>query len=236
MDEDFELFESILRGFRDESPETAVVQCSHEVLVGGACVSCHQHLPDSSNFSDGCVQRRLGHFPDLVNRGFSEAVVATAQAYFRETQSCSPAFRGKMRTAVIAASVYHALLKAETHASFPTIASAFGVEKRAASRGFQRVKLAVVETRNQFETPAGIAAWIVEKFVDSRPARDRLVALVARKYADGPRLCPSSLRAHVAASVLVLLDDPSVSADAVAERADASCKKVTAHACAFRRS
>jgi hypothetical protein len=237
MDDDFELFESILKKANTKPREhSGVSECAHKVLVDGTCVACHEHLQDSTNFSDGCVQRRLGQFPDLVNRGFSDEVVSTAQSYFRETQSCSPAFRGKMRTAVIAASVYHALLKAGTHASFSSVARMFGVENRAASRGFQKVKMAVVETRNQFETPAGVAAWIVEKFVDAQSLRARIVALVAQKYADAPRLCPASLRAHVAASVLMLLDDESVSTSAVAERVDASCKKVSAHLCAFRRS
>jgi len=238
MEDDFELFDKILKhhGLLAGENQSCCAQscCKHLVLVDGACVECHQHFQDGANFSEGRVQRRLGHSlaPDLANKGFSDDVVSTAQAYFRETQTCSPAFRGKMRLAVVAASVYHAMLKAGTHAPFAIITRMFAVDKHSASRGFQRVKMSVAETRNQFETPSGVAAWIAEQLIADAEARIRIVSLVGTRFSR-VRLCPSSLRASVAAAFVLL---SNMSEIAVAECADAPAKKVASLVRAFRRS
>lgn len=237
MEDDFDLFDKILKDQGLVETESLVYECPHKVLVDGACIECHQHFQDGTNFSDCRIQRRLGHslVPDLANKGFSDDVVSTAQIYFRETQTYSPAFRGKMRSAVVAASVYHAMLKAGVHAPFSTISQMFGVDKRSASRAFQRVKMSVVETRNQFETPRGVAVWIVEKCVSNVESRNALVSLVETRFSR-VRLCPAALRASVAAAIVLLLNDASVSTSSIAECADASVKKVASLVCAFRRS
>lgn len=238
MEDDFELFEKILKenGLIVDDRVSQVV-CTHSVMVEGSCVDCHQHFEDASNFAPVRVRRRCGPslFPDLINRGFSDTVIDDAQRYFRETQLDCSTFRGKMRSAVIAASVYHALLKNGSHASFVTIARLFGVEKRVASRGFQRVKMSVSETRNQFETPHGVASWILEIFFENTLRREQIAEAVKERFGR-VRLSPSSMRASVAAAIyLMIFQDVDVTIAQVAERADASPKKVAALAHAFKK-
>jgi hypothetical protein len=244
MEDDFALFETILKqhGLLTIANEGECVreECKHKVLVDGACVACHIHFPDASNFSTSCVRRRFGPSvdQDLMNRGFSDTVISEAKSYFRETQTHWPTFRGKMRSAVLAAAVYHAFLKIGTHASFVTVARMFSVDKKSASRGFQRVKMSVVETRNQFETARGVAAWIVGAFFSDCPSRAECIVASVEEQFNRFRISPSALRASVAAAVFVLVDSPgnTILASDIAARADASTKKIVLLANAFKKT
>jgi len=240
MEDDFELFHSILEkhGLIDGADADICDHrsvCAHTVIVDETCVDCSERIADRSNFENGVIKRRFGSSiaPDLENRGFADSVFDSAQEYFRETQAHSSAFRGKMRSAIIAACVYHALLKLGTHASFGTVSKRFGLEKKVASKGFQRVKMCVGETRNQFETPEGVASWIAETVL-TRPEQRRWVVQTVRDRFSRVRLSPAALRASVAAAIYLLVAD-QYSCEKVAEAADASLKKVIQLSALFRK-
>ena len=226
MESDFDLFHSILKkhGLLEESKKEMVEQCQHKTIVDETCIDCNEYI--CHIFKNGAIKRKFGSNlqPDLANRGFCDQVIVYAQAYFHETQIGTTSFRGKMRTAIIAACVYHALLKIGKHASFNTVAKNFSLEKRLASKGFQRVKMCVPSTRNQFETPQGVATWIVEKLTEDVHMRTSVVSAVTNQFS-GVHLAPACLRASVAAAVYLLVQHLH-SSETVAEIADASRKKV----------
>jgi hypothetical protein len=228
MEEDFELFRSVLEKhglIEKDSPADGLV-CAHLVVVEETCVHCHERIADRSNFERPAIKRRFGSCiaPDLENRGFPDSVVEGAQKYFSETQANSPAFRGKMRTAIVAACVYHSLLKLGAHASFGTVSKRFGIEKKVASKGFQRVKMYVGETRNQFETPKGVAKWIAES-ICLEPTKSVIVVQAIDDRFAQIKLSPALLRASVAAAMHLTLGD-HYSCENIANAADASLKKV----------